>query len=166
MPAAAASGPLPTTREPCDARTDSRGVSSTTLRWRSPLSTNPTGGHASFESPVAALIVAKAHKVGERLRDAPGRAQAKDAHDLYRLLVSTKTGALAATLAELRKHEMAGDATLAAVAYLTAWFADPGSAGAVLAGEAEAGVGDPAQVATATSFMVRDLLDALGKLRR
>lgn len=115
---------------------------------------------------VCALIVAKAHKVGERLRVAPARAQAKDAHDLYRLLVSAKTPVLASTLAQLRDHEMAGDAAQAAVAYLAEWFADPGSAGARLAGKAEAGVGDPEQVATATSFLVRDLLAAIGRLTR
>lgn len=48
----------------------------------------------------AALLVAKLHKLGERV-ETPNRLNDKDAHDIYRLLVATRTQDLAATARRL-----------------------------------------------------------------
>jgi hypothetical protein len=45
----------------------------------------------------AALLVAKLHKLGERV-DTPDRLNDKDAHDIYRLLVATDSPDLAQDL--------------------------------------------------------------------
>lgn len=49
----------------------------------------------------AALLVAKLHKLGERV-DTPDRLVDKDAHDIYRLLIDTETSDLAKPFARLR----------------------------------------------------------------
>lgn len=107
------------------------------------------------------LVVAKAHKLGERLERGLGRAMPKDAYDLYRVLVAADTDVLASTIRRLQDDEVAGDATVAAITYLRTWFATPDAAGALLAGEAVAGVADPDEAAAALSLLVADLLAAL-----
>lgn len=109
----------------------------------------------------AALLVAKLHKLGER-QDQPGRLIDKDAHDLYRLLVATDTDELAATIAQLKRDELAGKATTHAIEYLRVLFADgPDALGAVMAGRAEQLVGEPAVVSAAAAALAADLLAAL-----
>jgi hypothetical protein len=54
----------------------------------------------------AALLVAKLHKLGERV-DTPGRLSDKDTHDIYRLLVATETPDLAKTLQRLHADQIA-----------------------------------------------------------
>lgn len=110
----------------------------------------------------AALLVAKLHKLGER-QATPGRLVDKDAHDLYRLLVATRTDVLAATLRTLCDDALAGPATAQGLAYLEDLFArGPAATGSVMAGRAEEGVGDPASVAASVAVLARDLLDAIG----
>ena len=53
----------------------------------------------------AALLVAKLHKLGERV-DTPDRLNDKDAHDIYRLLVATETPDLAETMQRLHADEI------------------------------------------------------------
>ncbi len=109
----------------------------------------------------AALLVAKLHKLYERL-DAPKRIDAKDAHDVYRLLVAVSTDALAESLTALSGDAISMRATRDAIGYLTELFAAGVEArGSQLAGQAEALVGDPAQVALASSLLAQDLIVAL-----
>ena len=109
----------------------------------------------------AALLVAKLHKLGER-QDQPDRLIDKDAHDLYRLLVATDTPELAATIDQLQRDELAGEATTHAIEYLRVLFADgPDALGAMMAGRAEQLVGEPAVVSAAAAALAADLLAAL-----
>jgi hypothetical protein len=72
---------------------------------------------------VAALFVAKAHKIHDRLdSNRPGRAEDKDAADVYRLMQTTRPADVAAQLAALREHETAGPVTGAAIGYLVELF--------------------------------------------
>lgn len=111
----------------------------------------------------AGLLVAKLHKLGERQDHDPGRLQDKDAHDVYRLFVAVPTDALAAALHGLLAEPLAGAVTRQALDNLRQLFAaGPEAAGAVMAGRAEEGVGEPATVAASVAALADDLLRALG----
>lgn len=110
----------------------------------------------------AALLVAKLHKVADRLDDA-GRLNNKDAHDIYRLLMAGDTSVLAAQLRELLRDQLCGQAVERSMGYLADLFASGAEArGALLAGAAEEGIGNPAQVALSVSLLAAELCEALG----
>ena len=108
----------------------------------------------------AALLVAKLHKIGERV-DTPHRLNDKDAHDIYRLLVATETADLATTVRGLEADEVSKDVTAQALVYLERLFASPQALGSTMAGRAEEGVGQPDTVSASVSFLAQDLLSAL-----
>ncbi len=109
----------------------------------------------------AALLVAKTHKIAERIGD-PGRLTDKDAHDVYRLLSATQTPRLALDLTALRRNPVSHDCTEYAIEQIATPFASgPAAIGAAMAGRAEAQVGDPDVVATATALLAADLITAL-----
>ena len=110
----------------------------------------------------AALLVAKLHKIAERL-DAGRTVAAKDAHDVYRLLVALSTADLAEGMRRVLAAPVSAAVGEAAVRHLAAHFAaGPDAAGALLAGRAEEGVGDPDVVAASAAALAGDLLEALG----
>jgi hypothetical protein len=109
----------------------------------------------------AALLIAKLHKLGKR-QAAPDRLLDKDAHDVYRLLVATDSAAVAATLRQLRAHELSGRITRDAVIHLLQLFAaGPDALGSTMAGRAEQLVGSPATVSASVSVLAADLLALL-----
>lgn len=108
----------------------------------------------------AALLVAKLHKLGERV-DTPDRLNDKDAHDIYRLLVATETPDLAETMQRLQADEISRLSTSQAMGYLDQLFASADSVGATMAGRAEEGVGQPDTVSASVSILAQDLLSAL-----
>ncbi len=109
----------------------------------------------------AALLVAKLHKIGER-RGTPDRLIDKDAHDLYRLLVATRTDVLAGGLQQLQGDPLAGEVTSQAVVFLAELFAaGPAALGCTMAGRAEEGIGDPAVVAGSATALAQDLILAV-----
>lgn len=111
----------------------------------------------------AALLVAKLHKIGERV-DTPRRLIDKDAHDAYRILRAIETDALSSAFTGLLADELSGGATRDALDYLAELFAaGPEATGSMMAGRAEEAVGDPAQVSAAVAILSGDLLDALTK---
>ena len=109
----------------------------------------------------AALLVAKVHKIWER-RDSPNRLNDKDAHDAYRLLRSYETAELADTVRRLLHDELCGDVTAEAIDRLAELFSSPDALGAVMAGRAEEGLGDPEQVSLAVSILASDLVAYVG----
>lgn len=107
-----------------------------------------------------ALIVAKAHKLYERL-DTPKRLNDKDDHGVYRLLQATGTAELAASVRALVEDPVSRDETLEALGYIREHLAvGPAGTFAVMAGRAESGLGEPDTVALSASLLARDLLDA------
>lgn len=108
----------------------------------------------------AALLVAKLHKLGERV-DTPDRLNDKDAHDIYRLLVATETRDLAKTVRRLLADDLSKAATTQALTYLGHLFASPEAIGSTTAGRAEEGVGQPESVSASVSFLAQDLLSAV-----
>jgi hypothetical protein len=118
------------------------------------------GGSGRRGASPAALLVAKLHKLGER-QATPGRLVDKDAHDLYRLLVATRTEDIAQSLRRLQTDPLAGPTTDQGLHYLADLFAaGPGAPGSVMAGRAEEGIGEPVTVATYAAVLATDLLDA------
>ncbi|WP_182359810.1 GSU2403 family nucleotidyltransferase fold protein [Tomitella gaofuii] len=108
----------------------------------------------------AALLIAKLHKLGERV-DTPDRLNDKDAHDIYRLLVATETPELAETIHRLHADEISQGATTQSLTYLEQLFASAHALGATMAGRAEEGVGQPETVSASVTFLAQDLLSAL-----
>ena len=109
-----------------------------------------------------ALLVAKMHKVAERL-DSPDRLEDKDAHDMYRIFAATETAELAITFRELLDDAISAETTGESLDMIAALIASgPQAPVAAMAGRAETGIGDPLQVATACSILAADLLHSLG----
>jgi hypothetical protein len=125
-----------------------------------------SGDKRSFQARVAgpgALLVAKLHKIGERSEN-PTRLQDKDAHDLYRLLVSVQTPALAETVQRLLDHSFSRGVTEQALSHFERLFAaGPAALGSEMAGRAEAGVGSPDVVSASAAALAADLLEAIGR---
>jgi len=76
----------------------------------------------------AALLVAKVHKIAERI-DSPGRAEDKDALDVLRLLRAVPIETLADGLRRLGGEELSADVTEEAIGFLRELFGKPTSAG-------------------------------------
>jgi hypothetical protein len=117
----------------------------------------------SFEANVAgpaALIVAKLHKLGERSKK-PGRLVDKDAHDIYRVFRAVHTETLAAGFQMLRANDASGEVTKEALVYLEELFGEEEALGSVMAGRAEEGIGNPAEVSASVVLLARDLMERL-----
>jgi hypothetical protein len=113
---------------------------------------------------VAALLVAKAHKIHDRLQsNRPGRAEDKDAADVYRLMQTTSPNDVAARLAALLEHETAGPVTKAALGYLVELFGRRNSEGVQMAVRALQLAIPEAQVATLATGYIARLTAALGE---
>lgn len=82
----------------------------------------------------AALLVAKAHKIHDRLgASRADRLVDKDAADVFRLMQTTAPQEVGATLGELARHAVAGPASAAAIDHLERQFGRRGSAGVAMA---------------------------------
>jgi len=112
---------------------------------------------------VAALMVAKAHKIHDRVRSARvDRADDKDAADLYRLLQTTSPADMGGRLAELRRDTVAGEATETAIDYIRELFGRRNAEGVRMAVRAlRLSIREPEIVSVTASYMTR-LEDALG----
>lgn len=86
---------------------------------------------------VAALLVAKAHKLHDRVqRGRANRIDDKDAADVFRLMQVSSPETVGATLKELAGHAVAGPVTAAAIGYLDELFGRRGRAGIEMASRA------------------------------
>lgn len=106
----------------------------------------------------AALVVAKAYKIGERAAESPERLLDKDAHDLYRLLRAVPVQEVVVDLDALLVDEIAGPVTRQALSWLDELTRDTDSIVPAMAGRAELIVGDPKDVAEASWDLVQDVL--------
>ncbi|KAF0958013.1 hypothetical protein [Rhodococcus sp. T7] len=108
----------------------------------------------------AALLVAKIHKIHERL-GTPGRLQNKDAHDIYRMLVASEPDELAGAFRRLLADPISATTTEHALAWLPELFGNASATGAEMAGRAEEGIGNPAQVSINAALLATELMDTL-----
>lgn len=107
----------------------------------------------------AALVVSKLFKLAER-EVHPNRLADKDAHDLYRLLVATDRIEVSEGLRNLRADSLAGPVTEEALRVLERLFAaGPEALGAMMAGRAEEGIGDPEVVSASVAALAQDVLE-------
>ncbi|UTI63901.1 hypothetical protein NBH00_21470 [Paraconexibacter antarcticus] len=82
----------------------------------------------------AALLVAKAHKLHDRLTSPrPDRLKDKDAADVLRLMQTTDPAKVGTKMNQLVADEMAGDVTAAALGYLKTFFGRRGAPGIEMA---------------------------------
>jgi hypothetical protein len=106
---------------------------------------------------VAALLMAKAHKVRDRLGSPrPGRADDKDAADVYRLMRDSSPPRVARTLRTLRRHPVAGPSVRDGGDYLLADFSRRGEGIAMAARALRLAV--PAERVTALCAAYTDAL--------
>jgi hypothetical protein len=111
---------------------------------------------------VPALLIAKCHKISERLRADTAtriRTRSKDAGDVIRLMrCGLAPGDIGARLAELGDDPVAGESVHAGIGYLRELFELPRSPGVTLAVEAMASGLPEAQIrAMAPAFVARVL---------
>ena len=112
----------------------------------------------------AALLVAKVHKIAERIGTGD-RVSDKDALDVLRLLQAIDTAMLANGLAHLENHEISAAVTTEAVSQLAPLFGTPEAAGIAMAIRA-ARPNAQAQVISASFIaLVSDLLTATTRSR-
>jgi hypothetical protein len=119
----------------------------------------------AFDVAVAgptALLVAKLHKIAERIAEREQRRlDDKDALDILRLLQATETATLTATIHALLRAEVAADVAREALEILKEHFSDTRAAGPQMAIRA-AGVLMPADVVAETcATLSSDLLRAI-----
>ncbi|MFD5092983.1 hypothetical protein ACFWMR_20435 [Amycolatopsis thailandensis] len=98
--------------------------------------------------PVA-LLVAKAYKINDRLKqqdDRPDRLSNKDAGDVYRIMITTRPAEVAASFAELLVNERVGDVAVKGLEYLRDHFGGADTPGVRMAVEALAGDVDEARI--------------------
>lgn len=109
----------------------------------------------------AALIVAKLHKIHERV-GVPNRLIDKDALDVFRLLQASKTSDVADRLKKLRDSSLAGDVTSRAIAFMPELFGSVDAPGIAMAVRA---AGDPEHSDTVASSLVALISDLLTEIR-
>ena len=105
----------------------------------------------------AALIVAKLHKIGERV-SAQDRVRDKDALDLYRLLQAVSTGQLADGMRRLREDPLSRDVTAEALVVLRTLFTRRDAEGVEMTVRA---AGDPANSEVMRASMIALATDLL-----
>jgi hypothetical protein len=108
----------------------------------------------------AALLVAKLHKLAERVHT-PSRLDDKDALDVYRILQSLPTETLTMGLGRLESSALSRTVTAEAVGYLRDLFAGAQKTGSQLAARALTPLEDPIIVAASCAALVDDLLQHL-----
>lgn len=107
-----------------------------------------------------ALLVAKAHKLGERL-DRPQRLKPKDAGDVYRLYDSADPDVMAALLKKLLDDERSSATTEVALTYLRQLFGTSRAPGHELAVQALRGTLPEETVSAVITSYTRQLLQLL-----
>lgn len=109
----------------------------------------------------AALLVAKMHKLNDRLKEAkPARVKSKDALDVLRILQAIDTERLRVGLAKLRQTGLSSETTNEALEIFTDLFTTERGVGIRLVGEAVEGAEDPATARASALVLARRLTDA------
>jgi len=108
----------------------------------------------------AALLVAKLHKIHERV-DAQSRSSDKDALDVLRLLRAVPTDTFARALGRLRADQLSAEVTGQAISYLRELFSSPDAPGSAMAARAASPLEPEDEIRASCAFLSQDLLGAL-----
>ena len=111
----------------------------------------------------AALLVAKVHKIGERLQDPDVRRRdqlPKDAFDVYRLLRAIDTAEMASEFGLLASREISSRVTSEALSMFQRLFSAPSDMGTELVVRAVPATEDPDFIAASSVALSQDLLEA------
>ena len=108
----------------------------------------------------AALVVAKLHKIAERV-DTPGRREDKDALDILRLLQAVPTEVIADGVRALLEEEISAEVTEEALSFLRALFSEPSRPGCQMAARAAVPLEPEDTIAASCAFLTQDLLQAI-----
>jgi len=108
----------------------------------------------------AALLVAKLHKIAERV-DSPHRSRNKDALDVFRLLQSVPTETLADGIRKLLASGVAAGITEESVGNLRNLFSEPSRTGCQMAARAAAPLESEETIATSCAILAEDLLQEI-----
>lgn len=119
------------------------------------LSDNPRSIHVNVAGPVA-LLVAKAHKIHDRLGDAD-RLTNKDAGDVYRLMVGTNRTEVIGSFHTLCDDPLVGAVTSRGLQYLREQFGGPDTPGVRLAIAALAGAVPADRIRAVAPAYLREL---------
>jgi hypothetical protein len=115
----------------------------------------------------AALLIAKLHKVSERVSErGQRRLDDKDALDVLRLLQATGAGNLAGVLVRLLGTDLTSDVAREAVTAIKVLFGDPRAAGSQMAERAVGALAPADEVAGSCAALATDLLRAIDAARR
>ncbi len=126
----------------------------------SALDPSDTRAIAMWVAGPGALLVAKVHKISERV-GARDRVRDKDALDVLRLLRSVETDTLTGRLAILRASDMAGGVTVEAIELLPSLFGSANAEGVLMAVRA-AGSGEDAETISGSMvILVNDLIRSI-----
>ena len=110
----------------------------------------------------AALLVAKVHKISERVDDQVRRmAIDKDAFDIYRLLLAVDVSELASEIGLLQVNRISSDVTIEALTKFRELFGDRSSPGTELVVQHILGLENPEFIAASSEALSQDLLDAI-----
>ena len=108
----------------------------------------------------AALLVARVHKIAERLDESSRqRALDKDAFDIFRLLRAADTHVMAREVRYLRSHEVSAIVTLEALSLFRDLFGAQSVVGTELVVRHVAGLEDAELIAASSVALSLDLLD-------
>ena len=133
-----------------------------TMRTISALDPADTRSFVVAVAGPTALLIAKLHKVAERVSERKQRRlDDKDALDILRLLQATETPVLAAAVAQLLEVDVARDVTREALAVLKAQFTDPRAAGPQMAARAVGVLMSADVAAESCATLATDLLRAI-----
>ncbi len=111
----------------------------------------------------AALLVAKVHKIGERIDGPDERRQGplpKDAFDIYRLLRAIEPAELASEFSLLLSHRISSHVTAEALSMFQRLFRTPAGMGTELVVRAVRGLEDSDFIAASSVALSQDLLEA------
>ena len=111
----------------------------------------------------AALLVAKTHKIAERV-GLGSRVEDKDALDVFRLLRATATADLADRISQLLGHEISSAVTVEALTQLLRLFGSPDAEGVGMALRAAGPAAAAEEIAASLTVLVSDLLAAIREL--
>jgi hypothetical protein len=117
----------------------------------------------SFDVAVAgpaALLVAKLHKIAERV-DTLSRGEDKDALDVLRLLRATSTEGMANDIHTLLNEQISAGVSEEALTFLRDLFSEPSRPGCQMAARAAAPLEPEDTITTSCAVLTQDLLQAV-----